>query len=98
MGAVLSVLGAAAAVRTVIAIVRHAATGNYKGIVVDILGSTGLGKVFGLASRPVKLAASAFDKGSKLHKAVVVVGRVGGPIASKVGRSLWGVLRSAVKV
>jgi hypothetical protein len=98
MGAVLSVLGAAAAVRTVIAIARHAATGNYKGIAADILGSTVFGKVFGLASRPVKLAVSAFDKGSTLHKAVVVVGRVGGPVASKVGRSLWGMLRSAVKL
>jgi hypothetical protein len=98
MGAVLSVLGAAAAVRTVIAIIRHAATGNYRGIVADILGSTGLGKMYGLASQPVKLAASAFDKGSPLHKAVVVVGRVGGPVIAKFGRGLWGVVRSAVKV
>lgn len=98
MGAVLSVLAAAATIRTVIAIIRHAASGNYQGIAADILGSTAFGKVFGLASKPLRLVARAFDKGSTLHKAVVVVGRVGAPVVSRVGQSVWRMLRSAIKV
>lgn len=97
MGAVLSVLAAAAVVRTIIAVLQHAATGDYRGVAADILGSTAFGKVFGLAARPVRWVVSAFDKGSTMHKAVVLAGRVGGPVASRVGHGVWGMLRSAVQ-
>jgi hypothetical protein len=94
---VFSILAATAVVRTVIAVVRHAATGDYRGVAADILGSTAVGKAFGLAARPMRWVVSAFDKGSTMHKAVVLVGRVGGPVASRVGHGVWGTLRSAVK-
>lgn len=98
MGAVFSVLAAAATVRTIVAILRHAASRDYKGILSDVLAASGVGKFVGVASKPIKLAAKALDEGSMLHKGIVVVGRAAVPVASRLGQGVWGMLRSAVKL
>ena len=98
MGAVFSVLAAAATLRTIVTILRHAASRDFRGILSDVLAVSGIGKFLGIASRPVKLAAKALDKGSVLHKGIVVVGRAAVPVVSRVGHGVWGMLKAAVKL
>lgn len=95
MGAIVSVLSVAAIARTIVAVARHAAKGDFRGIVSDVLLVSPIGKFVGMASRPLKLASKALDEGSMLHKGLVLAGKVTVPVVSRIGHGVWGMLRSA---